>query len=68
MPTAKIFQSDDGQAVRLPREFRFPEGIEEVTVRRQGDQLILEPPERAEWPEDFWKAFGELSPDFERPR
>ena len=70
MYTAKIFQIDDDshQAVLLPREFRFPVGIEEVTIRRQGHQIILEPLEHEEWPEDFWHAFGELSPDFERPR
>ena len=58
----------DGQTVLLPREFRFPVGVEEVAIHRQGDQIILEPLEREEWPEDFWKAFGGLSPDFERPR
>ena len=68
MSTAKVFQSGNSQAVRLPREFRFPVGVEEVAIRRQGDRIILEPLGREEWPEDFWKAFGELSPDFERPR
>jgi antitoxin VapB len=65
---AKVFQSGNSQAVRLPKEFRFPAGVEEVAVRRQGDQIILEPLEHEEWPEDFWQAFGELSPDFERPK
>ena len=68
MSTAKVFQSGNSQAVRLPREFRFPLGVEEVAIRRQGDRIILEPLGREEWPEDFWRAFGELSPDFERPR
>jgi antitoxin VapB len=68
MSTAKVFQSGNSQAVRLPKEFRFPMGVEEVTIRRQGDRIILEPLEREEWPEDFWKAFGGLSSDFERPR
>jgi antitoxin VapB len=68
MPRAKVFQSGNSQAVRLPKEFRFPSGVEEVTIRRQGDQLILEPLEREKWPDDFWKAFEGMSPDFERPR
>ena len=70
MSTAKIFQSDDDihQTVLLPKEFQFPVGVEEVTIRRQGDRIILEPLEREGWPEDFWQAFGELSPDFERPK
>ena len=68
MPTAKVFQSGNSQAVRLPKDFRFPVGVEEVSIRRQGDRLILEPLVREEWPEDFWQAFGGMSPDFERPR
>jgi hypothetical protein len=26
-----------------------------------------EPLKREDWPEDFWKAFEGMSPDFERP-
>lgn len=68
MPTAKVFQSGNSQAVRLPKEFRFPAGVEEVAIRRQGDRIVLEPLGHQDWPEDFWKAFEGLSPDFERPR
>ena len=68
MSTAKVFRSGNSQAVRLPKEFRFPEGTEEVAIRRQGTRLILEPVRNEEWPDDFWSAFGEMSPDFERPR
>jgi antitoxin VapB len=68
MLRGKVFQIGNSQAVRLPKEFRFPAGVEDVTIRRQGDQLILEPLEREEWPEDFWKAFEGMSSDFERPR
>lgn len=66
--TAKVFRSGNSQAVRLPKEFRFPPGVEEVAVRRQGDRLILEPVRREDWPEGFWKAFEGMSSDFERPR
>jgi len=38
---AKLFQHGGSQAVRLPKAFRF-EGTE-VTVRREGDAVILEP-------------------------
>ena len=68
MPTAKVFQSGNSQAVRLPKDFRFPTGVEEVSIRRQGDRLILEPVHQEDWPEAFWHAFGALSADFERPR
>jgi antitoxin VapB len=41
MATAKLFWSGRSQAVRLPKEFRFPG--EEVRIRRHGSAVILEP-------------------------
>jgi len=41
MESAKVFWSGRSQAVRLPKEFRF-EG-EEVSIRRHGHAVILEP-------------------------
>ena len=38
---AKLFKHGGSQAVRLPKDFRF-EGSE-VTIRRDGDAVILEP-------------------------
>jgi len=49
-------------------ESRFPTGVEKVDVHRQGDRVILEPLEHEQWPDDFWKAFEGMCPDFERPR
>ena len=60
--------SGNSQAVRIPKEYRFAAGMEEVSIRREGDQIILEPLEEREWPEEFWAAFGEMPEDFERPR
>jgi antitoxin VapB len=39
--TAKLFQTGRSQAVRLPKEFRFP-GTE-VRIRRFGTGVLLEP-------------------------
>ena len=39
--TAKLFWTGRSQAVRLPREFRFPGS--EVRIRRHGSAVILEP-------------------------
>ena len=71
---AKLFRHGGSQAVRLPKAFRF-EG-EEVTVRREGDAVILEPVKvfkpktPAEW-EMFWADLDALSdgefPDREQP-
>lgn len=41
--TAKLFMHGRSQAVRLPKEFRFPG--KEVRVRRVGNGVLLEPVE-----------------------
>jgi antitoxin VapB len=62
---AKLFQNGGSQAVRLPRECRFPEGESEVVVRRVGRRVILEPVD--EWPDEFLKSLGSLSESIPRP-
>ena len=42
--TAKIFMHGRSQAVRLPKEFRLPG--KEVTVRKVGNGVLLEPIEK----------------------
>jgi antitoxin VapB len=71
---AKLFQHGGSQAVRLPKAFRF-EGSE-VTVRREGDRVILEPIKQAyprtreEW-DAFWAEIdnngGADFPDRDQP-
>ena len=41
MTLARIFQSGNSQAVRLPKEFRFD--VVEVEILRRGDEVILRP-------------------------
>ncbi len=65
--TAKVFWSGNSQAVRLPKEFRFPRGVTEVAIHREGGSLVLSPVERKAWPESFWRAFGGMSEGFARP-
>ena len=60
---AKLFQNGRSQAVRLPKEFRF-EG-DEVSIRRDGDAVILEPVKRNSWPRGYWERLRELRLDFE---
>jgi len=60
---AKIFWTGRSQAVRLPKEFRFPGDT--VLVRRgDGDTIILEPTEQ--WPERYVESFTGVPDDFER--
>ncbi len=63
--TAKIFKNGRSQAVRLPKEFRL-KGTE-VSIRKEGEKVILEPLEKNQWPEGFWDIFTP-DPDFQIPR
>jgi len=38
---AKIFQSGNSQAVRIPKEFRFD--VSEVEIFKRGEEIILKP-------------------------
>ena len=38
---ARVFQSGNSQAVRLPKEFRLD--VDEVEVSREGDAIVLRP-------------------------
>jgi len=60
---ARIFKNGRSQAVRLPKEFRF--AGEEVSIRREGDAVILEPIKRGDWPRGYWQRLSEAKLDFE---
>jgi len=62
---AKLFQNGGSQAVRLPKSCRFPEAQQEVTVRREGRRVILEPAN--EWPPEFLAVLGAWKEQIERP-
>ncbi len=56
---AKLFMRGRSQAVRLPKEFRFPGA--EVKVTKIGDMVILEPVEAKPFDaEAFWGAIDAL--------
>ncbi len=63
MRTAKLFRNGRSQAVRLPKEFRF-EG-EELSIRREGDAVILEPLRPQAWPKGYWRRWGKASLDLD---
>ncbi len=56
---AKLFKNGSSQAVRLPKEFRFPG--REVLIRREGKAVVLEPVEKFDWQAwwDSWTAAGD---------
>lgn len=55
---AKLFTHGGSQAVRLPKAFRF-EGTE-VTVRKEGDRVILEPLKAKETWDELFKRMDAL--------
>ena len=57
---AKLFESEGNQAVLLPEGFRF-EGMEEVSICRDGERIILTPVRR--WSREFLELAGS-APDF----
>lgn len=63
---ARVFWTGRSQAVRLPKEMRF--STPEVTIRREGRTVILEPLEVKRdskgWPLDFWSLAG-AAPEFD---
>jgi antitoxin VapB len=62
---AKLFQNGGSQAVRLPKECRFPDQ-REVVVRREGRRVILEPTD--EWSDKFRACLGAWSGEIPRPK
>ena len=59
----KLFQNGRSQAVRLPKAFRFKG--DEVTVRREGAAVILEPVKKRAWPKGYWVRVTRLKRDLE---
>ncbi len=62
MSTGSIFENNKTQAVRLPAETRFPEGVKRVTVRVKGKDRILSPVENT-W-DSFFLSDERPSDDF----
>ena len=60
METAKLFINGNSQAVRLPKEYRFPGN--EVGIRKVGNIAILFPIDQA-W-ETFIDGLNSFSDDF----
>ncbi len=51
MRQTRLFKSNRSQAVRLPRDVAFPEGVKEVSIVVEGNKRIITPQE-ATW--DAW--------------
>jgi virulence-associated protein VagC len=65
MKTIDIVETGNGQSVPLPEEFRF--ATPTVSIRRQGDAVILEPVKSGCWPDHFFENIRIDDPTFRRP-
>jgi virulence-associated protein VagC len=61
----EIVETSAGQTVRLPAEYHFETPF--VSIRRQGEAVILEPVRSAKWPEHFFEEIRIDDPAFVRP-
>lgn len=60
MRYARVFQSGNSQAVRLPKEFRF--ATDEVEIFRRGEEVVLR--EKPASAADIFDALASMPPDF----
>ncbi len=52
MVRTTLFQSNRSQALRLPKDVAFPEGVKRVTVLRDGKRRVIVPADSV-WDEFF---------------
>jgi len=65
MHTAEVVSIAGHQAVKLPDGYRFDDSM--VSIRREGDAVILEPVRVGKWPTGFFEAIRVDDPAFTRP-
>jgi len=65
MTRTTLFQSNRTQAVRLPKDVAFPEGVRTVVVLREGKKRVIVPAD-AVW-DDFFDEPGVDLPERDQP-
>lgn len=65
METAKVTIDGECQTVRLPKGIRLSGTV--VTVRQEGEAVVLEPAKPATWPSGFFDKIHVADPSFARP-
>lgn len=66
METGTVFKNNSTQAVRLPVDARFPEGVKKVNVRIVGQDRILTPVSNT-W-DSFFLSNESVTDDFMQER
>jgi len=62
MTTAKLFQNGRSQAVRLPKEYRFDENVDEVIIKKIGKAVVLI--SKTELKDVFLQSLSKFPDDF----
>ena len=65
METATVILEGERQTVRLPKGFHF--ATTTVSVRHEGNAIVLEPVTSNFWPEKFFDSIHITDPAFVRP-
>jgi len=65
METATVIVEGDRQMVRLPKSVHLPTST--VSVRHEGESVVLEPLKPTVWPENFFDSIHISDPSFDRP-
>jgi antitoxin VapB len=65
MDTATVIHEGEFQTVRLPKGFHL--STPTVTVRHEGEAIVLEPLKPTVWPEGFFESIHITDPAFVRP-
>jgi virulence-associated protein VagC len=65
LKSLEVIETSTGQEIHLPTEYRI--AATAVTVRWQGDALVLEPVRPDAWPADFFNRIRIEDPSFDRP-
>jgi virulence-associated protein VagC len=65
METATVIDEGECQTVRLPKGFHI--ATPTVSVRHEGETIVLEPLQTKAWPEGFFDSIHITDPAFSRP-
>jgi len=66
MTRTTLFRTNRSQAVRLPKDVAFPEGVSEVAILRDGGRRVIVPV-NAVW-DDFFDAPGTALGERDQPQ
>ena len=61
-PTARVGWNNRSQTVTMPLEYRFPDSVREVFIRREGESVVLTP-RPTDW-SGFFASGVKASEDF----